>query len=152
MNGLQQSILFHVYDCKLRHKDPNINDSFIGLPREEYQIVFEDGSVTIQVKHRKFHKYLGMTLDYSTVGQVNITMLDYIDEILDAFDKEYPAGGGTKSSAAPAITFRFYKDCKNLNSKQAVEFHYLVEKILFATKWARLYTCTAISFLTTRVR
>ena len=36
-----------------------------------------------------------MTLDYNTVGQVNITMLDYIDEILDAFDKVDTMGGGT---------------------------------------------------------
>ena len=37
-----------------------------------------------------------MTLDYYIVGQVKITMLDYIDEILDTFDKAYPTGSGTK--------------------------------------------------------
>ena len=53
------------------------------------------GSVTIKVKFGKVHKYLGMTLDYYTVGQVKITTLDYIDEILVAFDKAYQIGGGT---------------------------------------------------------
>ena len=91
-------------------------------------------------------------MDYSTVGQVNITMLDYIDEIIDAFDKSGPTGCSTKSSAATAILFKVKEYCKNINVKRAVEFHHLVVKILFSTKWARPDTCTEISFLTTRAR
>ena len=53
-------------------------------------------------------------------------------------------GGSTKSNAAPAIILRVNEDCKKLNVKQAVEFHHLVAKILFATKRARTDTCTAI--------
>ena len=60
----------------------------------------------MQVKRGGVQKYLGMILDYSTVGQLKITMLDYIDEIIDAFDKSDPTGGGTKPSAAPAIIFK----------------------------------------------
>ena len=41
----------------------------------------------MQVNCVKVHKFLGMKLDYTTVGQVNITVLDYIDEIIDTFDK-----------------------------------------------------------------
>ena len=85
----------------------------------------------MQVKRRKINKYLGMSLDYYTVGQVKITMLEYINEIIDACDKLDPTGGSTKSSAAPAILFKVHKDCKKLNAKKAVEFHQLVEKILF---------------------
>ena len=58
--------------------------------------VFEYGSGTMQVNCGKVHKYLGMTLDYSKVGQVNITMFKYIIKILDVFDIDYPTGGGTK--------------------------------------------------------
>ena len=106
----------------------------------------------IQVNCIKVHKYLGMILDYTTVGQVKINILEYIDEIIDAFDKLYPTGGGTKSSSASSIIFKVNKLCKNNNSQQAVEFHHLVSKIIFATKRARPDTCTKISFLTTRVR
>ena len=105
----------------------------------------------MQVKRGKVQKYLGMTLDYYTIGQVNITMLDYIDEIINDFDKAYPTGGGTKSISTPAIIFKVNKYCKNHNSKQAVEFHHLVAKMLFATKRSRSDTRTAISFLTTIV-
>ena len=57
----------------------------------------------MQVNRIKVRKFLGMKLEYSMVGKVNITMLDYINEILDTFVKSYPAFGGTNSSAAPAI-------------------------------------------------
>ena len=74
----------------------------------------------MQVNHRKFHSYLGMQLEYNTVGQVNITRFDYIDEIINAFDKANPIGGGTKSSDAPAVIFKVNKDYEILNYKQAV--------------------------------
>ena len=44
----------------------------------------------MQVNRGKFHEYLGMTLEYNTVGQVKITMLHYIDEIFDTLDKADP--------------------------------------------------------------
>jgi hypothetical protein len=71
--------------------------------------------------------YLGMTLDYTIRGQVNISMFKYIDEIIDAFDKE-PKGGGTKPSAAPDDLFKVDEDCKKLPLEKAVEFHNLVYK------------------------
>ena len=55
-----------------------------------------------------------MKLDYPTVGQVTITMLDYINEIIDTFDKAYPTGGGNNSSAATAIILKADEYCKNL--------------------------------------
>ena len=114
VNALQQSILFHVDDFKLSQKYPKVNDSFIGIICEKYQIIVEDGSGTMQVIRGKLHKYLGMKLDYFTVGQVNITMLDYIYEILDTFDKADPTGGSTKSSAAPAIIVKVDEYCKKI--------------------------------------
>ena len=63
----------------------------------------------MQLKYMKVHKYLGMTLDCYTVGQVNITMYDYIDKILDAFDKADPKSGGIKSSAAQDIILKVKK-------------------------------------------
>ena len=95
VNGLQQYIIFHVDGFNFIYKNNNINDSFIGVLWEEYQSIFENGSGKMEVNRVKVHKHLGMKLDYSTVGQVKITMLEYTDEILDTFDKTYPMGGGT---------------------------------------------------------
>ena len=68
----------------------------------------------MQLNCIKVDKYLCMILDYTAVGQVKITMLDYIDEILNAFDKSYPKGRGNKSSAAPANIFKINKNNRSL--------------------------------------
>jgi hypothetical protein len=39
-----------------------------------------------------------------------------------------------------------------LAHNKSVEFHNMVAKTVYATKWARPDTCTAIAFLTKRVR
>jgi hypothetical protein len=79
-------------------------------------------------------------------------MFDYVNEIINAFDNAEPNGGGTKSSAAPDDLFKVNEDCEKLLPEKAVEFHNLVAKTLYSTKQARPNTCTAIAFLTTRVR
>jgi hypothetical protein len=93
-----------------------------------------------------------MTLNYIVHGQVKITMFNYIDEILTAFDKAEPKGGGTKTRAAPDSLFKVDENCEKLKQDKAVEFHNLVANTLCSTKRARPDTCTAIAFLTTRVR
>jgi hypothetical protein len=127
-------------------------DSMIEYLRQEYESIFEDGSGAMPVSRGKIHKYLGMTLDYSVRGQVKITMLEYVNDILAAFDKSEPKGGGTKTSAAPDSLFKVDEYCKKLVQDKAVEFQNLVSKTLYATKRARPDTCTAIAFLTMSVR
>jgi hypothetical protein len=104
------------------------------------------------VSRGKVHTYLGMTLDYTTPGQVKISMLDYVKEIIAAFDAADPNNGGTKSSAAPEDLFKVDEDCEKLKPKRKEQFHLVMAKTLFCTKRARPDTCTAISYLTTRVR
>jgi hypothetical protein len=152
IEGEHMTICFHVDDCKLSHCKKTVMDRMIGYLRQEYESIFEDGSGAMTVSRGKIHKYLGMMLDYSVPGQVKITMLEYVNEILAAFDKTEPKGGGTKTSAAPDSLFKVDKDCEKLAQVKAVEFHKLVATTLYATKRARPDTCTAIAFLTTRVR
>ena len=61
----------------------------------------------------KVHKYLGMTLDYTVCGQVQITMVDFLD-------KEEPKGSGTKTSAAPGNIFKLDEDYKKLPQSKTV--------------------------------
>ena len=44
VGGKQQTLLWHVDDCKLSHVDSKENDKFIDTLREEYESIFEDGS------------------------------------------------------------------------------------------------------------
>jgi hypothetical protein len=87
IEGEQMTICFHVDACKLSHRKKTVMDRMIGYLPQEYESIFEDGSRSMTVSQGKIHKYLGMTLDYSVPGQVKITMIDYIYEILAAFDK-----------------------------------------------------------------
>ena len=105
----------------------------------------------MKVSRGKVHKYLGMTLDYTVWGKVQITMIDFLDKVLIVFDKAEPKGGGTKTSAAPANLFNVGKYCKNLPQSKTVQFHNLAEKTLYATKRSRPDTCTSVAFLTTIV-
>jgi hypothetical protein len=140
VDGQQMTICFHVDDCKLSHCSRTANNNIIDWLHQEYKSIFEDGSGKMTVSRGRVHKYLGMTLDYTVCRQVNISMFDYVDEIINAFDKAEPKRGSTKSSAAPDDLFK------------VVEFHNLVAKTLYATKRVRPDTCTAIAFLTMRVR
>jgi hypothetical protein len=152
IEGDQMTICFHVDDCKLNHRKTKVVDSMIEYLRQEYESIFEDVSGASTVSRGKIHKYLGMTLDYIVRGQVKITMSDYVDKILTAFDKAEPKGVGNKTSAAPASLFKVDGNCEKLKQDKAVKFHNLVAKTVYSTKRARPETCTAITFLTTRVQ
>jgi hypothetical protein len=105
--------------------------------RQEYESIFEDGLGQMTVRRGRVHKYLGMTLDYTIHGQVNISMFDYVNEIINAFNKAEPKGGGTKSSAAPDDLFKIDEDREKLPPEKAVVFHNLVAKTLYATKMSQ---------------
>jgi len=134
IEGTQMTICFHVDDCKLSHHKPKVMDDMIAYLRQEYESIFEYGSGEMTVSRGKKHKYLDMTLDYSVRGQVKITMLDYIEEILTAFDKAEPKAAGTKPSTAPEDLFKVDEASEKLPAQKAVEFHNLVAKMLYATK------------------
>ena len=131
------TICFHVDDCKLSHHDPKAMDKMIAWLRQEYKSIFEDGSGEMTMSRGKVLKYLGMMLDYTVHGQVKISMFNYVNDILTAFNKADPKGGRTKTSAAPKNLFKINEDCEKLKPDKAMEFHNLVAKTLFVTKHAR---------------
>jgi hypothetical protein len=141
-----------VDDCKVSHRKKKVMDSMIEYLYQEYESIFEDGSGTMTVSRGKKHKYLGIILDYAVHGQVKISMFDYVDDIISAFDKAEQQCGGTKTSAAPDSLFKVDEICDKLKQEKATEFHNLVAKTLYANKRSRTDTCTVIAFLTTRVR
>jgi hypothetical protein len=145
----QMTICFHVDDCKLSHENTNVMASIFEYLRQEYESIFENGSGATMASRGKIHKYLGLTLDYTVRGQVKITMFNYVDDILTAFDKAEPKGGGTNTRASPERLFKVDESCEKIKQDKAVEFHNLVSKTLYSTKRAIPDTCTAITFLTT---
>ena len=70
------------------------------------------------VSRGKVHKYLGMTLDYTTKGLCKVKILDYIEELLNTFDKMDPKETGTKTSEAPSNLFVVKEDCTKLTKER----------------------------------
>jgi hypothetical protein len=106
IEGEQMNICFHIDDCKLSHRKTKVMDSNIEYIRQEYESILEYGSREMTVSRGNIHKYLRMTLEYTVCDQVKITMFDYVDEILNAFDKAEPKGRGAKTSDAPCSIFK----------------------------------------------
>ena len=100
----------------------------------------------------KIHKYLVMNLDYTVSGIARISTLDYIDDILTAFEKMNPIKIGMKSGTSPENLFNVDEDCDNLSPYKSKGFHNLAAKTLYTTKRDIPDTCTSVAFLTTRVR
>ena len=99
------TICYHVDDCNLSHRFSKVNVWMIKLLKKEYESIFEEISGNMTVRRCKVHKYLGMTLNYTVRDQVQITMIDFSDKILIAFDKAELKGGGTKTSVATENIF-----------------------------------------------
>ena len=99
----------------------------------------------------KKHRYLGMDLDYSTPGVCQITMVKYIEEILEDFPEEI-----TKSARTPhtdnLFKIRDPSEAEYLDDNMANMFHHAVAQLLFLSCRARRDIQTAVAFLTTRAK
>jgi hypothetical protein len=78
INGKQCTILWHLDDLKISHVDPAmVKDVIDGLEK----VFGVEGPLT---KTRgSLHDHLHMTLDFSSEGKVKITVVDYIQNMLD---------------------------------------------------------------------
>ena len=98
----------------------------------------------------KVHKYLGMKIDYSMLGKVSFSMLDYINKMIGKCPNRMVHR--TVQTPASAHLFEVNKSCKKLGPEEAVIYHHLTAKLLYLC-WR---TCPdlqlAVAFLTTRVK
>jgi hypothetical protein len=95
------------------------------------------------------HDYLGMTLDYSEPGFVNLDMTNYVAKVLAEMPKDMD---GTATSPAADYLFRIVDGIESLDESTSEFFHATVAKLLFLCKRGRPDIQTAIDFLCTRVQ
>ena len=143
INGKQHTISWHVDDLKSSHVDPKVNDDFQQWLQKEYGQVKE-----ITATRGKRHVYLGMTLDYSTPGEVKVDMIDYVKEMLEEFPQDLNGKSATVANEKLFDTTRG----KPLGPMKAEAFHAMVAKALFLTMRARPDIRLAVAFLCTRVK
>ena len=115
----------------------------------------------MNVAHGKVHTYLGMTLDFKTPKIVTVTKFEYIDEIVESWDKAcsdledgYKVVSGRKriATAAPNDLFKVDEYAIKLYQGLAKTFHHITAKMIYETKRARPDISLAVAFLATRVK
>jgi hypothetical protein len=144
VKGSQFTLTWHVDDIKMSHKDPKEVTKVI----EWLKSIYGDN---MHVSRGLVHDYLGMTLDYTTKGEVKVTMVDYLKGVLGDFPEVI---SGTAPTPASEHLFDIRPDEERtlLNEEQARAFHHAVAQLLFASARSRKDIQTAVSFLTTRVK
>jgi len=144
INGKQCTILWHVDDLKISHVDKAVLDEVLAKLNERY-----GKEQPLTVSDGKIHDYLGMQLDYTTIGSVAITMYDFVEGLLDEVPDDMKSC--TYASPATGNLFNVRLDVPALGKKASEEFHTMVAKLLYLSKRARPDIATAVAYLTTRV-
>ncbi len=153
------TVCFHVDDNKISHKLTKVVDATIEWLKREYEVIFHDGSDAIKVCHGKVHMYLGMTMDFTTKGEVHITMLKHLDDAVETFENaqaKFSEGfivvkrkrSKSQLTAAPKDLFVVNEECKKLPKKQQEAFHCVVAKSIYLWKNGRPDIGSPVSFLT----
>jgi hypothetical protein len=141
VNGVQCTITLHVDDLMVTSVTEGLVDEVMDLLRSKY----ERPGANLDVKEGKIHNYLGMTFDFSTDGEVKITMNKYITEVLKFTD--------IKGTVATPATTDLYSivDSDALDADEREYFHSVVAKLLYLSKRVRPDLLTAVGFLAKRV-
>ena len=127
INNKQMTICSHVDDLFIGHVDPTVVTSFLDWLAQRYDT--EEKKLNVVRGHHK-HDYLGMNLDFSTSGEVQINMIQYIKKISDAFPKQI-TGVQSTPSGDRLFQVRPPTEATFLPEEQARAFHHTTAQLLF---------------------
>jgi hypothetical protein len=109
-------MLWHVDDIKISHEDPEVVSQMIELLKGAY-----GKEAPLIITRGKIYEYLGITIDYSTLDKVRITMLlQYIRDMLEEMPEEWT--GETATPAANQL-FEVNPEAEQLDEETAQTFH-----------------------------
>ena len=143
INGDQMTVVWHVDDLKISHKDPwEVTKMAIFVSK-----IYGD----VKVQCWKKLDYLEMHLDYTTPSEVKISMVPYMQNIMKGFPEEIMS---TANTPVVKYLFEVWEDTKSIKLLEtpAIDFHHNVTKLLFICNGAKQYIQTPVAFLTTRVQ
>jgi hypothetical protein len=141
VDGKQCTIVWHVVNLKISRQDTDIVSHRISLLEAEF-----GKAAPLSVTCGKVHDYLGCGW---ITGKVNITMVPYIEGMIDKMPEDMR---GMSSTPAGNHLFMANQDATKLSDEDSIMFHHLSAKLLFLCKRARPDLQTAVAFLTTRVK
>ena len=127
-----------------KHADSRVVDTIINMLEQEF-----GKEAPLTICRGKIHDYLGMTIDFTLAGKVQIRMEAYITSMLT----EMPADmDGTATTPAAEHLFKVNETPTYLDEKEAMFFHHNVAKLLFLCKRACPDMQTVVAFLSTHVQ
>jgi hypothetical protein len=142
-SGHLLTVVVYVDDTLVTCADESEVDGVIRFLRKKF--------TTISVHDGPVLSYLGMSLDFSVTGQVNVTMPGYVNDLLDNLGVQ-----GTVTTPATSDVFELPKDGEKgsqlVPKEDATSFHTIVAKLLYLAKRARPDILVAVTFLTSRVQ
>ena len=127
VNGEQLTTVWHVENCKISHKDKAVVSDTIRKLEERFG---KESSIT--VTRGPVHDYLGMTIDYSTKGEVKFYMYNYLEQVLSEVDHSLMCGSST--SLATRNIFTVNDEGIKLSEPDADAFHRNVARLLSLSK------------------
>ena len=143
VDGQQCTITWHVDDLKISHVDEQVVRSII----QKIQNTFGQHS-ELSMHIGKRHDYLGMILDFTTPGILEIDMSDYIQVIL----QDTPTNlRGTSMVPAAKHLFTTRPDAPKINSQEQELFRHLTMQLMYLSQCGRPDIRTAVAFLSSRV-
>ena len=146
VNGEQLTICWHVDDLKSSHIDPKVNDEFLEWINDTFRQLGE-----VKMTQDLIHDYLGVTLDYSVLGQVSIDMSHYVKKVVIEFPHENLKGTSVASLWNESL-FKVQHEHVPLEKEQAELFHTMTAQGLFLCKHGHLDIAPEIAYPTTWVQ
>ena len=137
-DGVQCTVAIHVDDLLITSENLSLVEEVINALKLKFE--------NTEVHEGPVFSYLGMSWDFSTVGQVKVTAEGFIEDLLKWADIE-----GVKDTPAASYLFDT-RDATKLSVEDTKWFHSGVAKLLYLSKRVRPDIILSVSFLTTRVQ
>ena len=140
INGKQCTVVWYVDDVKISHVDRNVNLDIVKQLEKHF------GPLEPCIGNK--HVYLGMDIEITDQGTIEVGLIDQIKEAIAAFPEDI--NREVKSPAGHGL-FTVDENDSLLSTTKADTFHSIVAKLLWIMKRSRPDIEPTISFLTTRV-
>ena len=128
-NDKQCTIIWHVDDLKVSHVDPEIFSSVLAGIDAEYGNILK-----ITITRGRIHKYLNMTIDYSSPVKVILSMVDCLVNMLDEIPEDMKRESATPATHHP---FDITEDVTKLSRTDTDLFHHFLAQLLYMSKRSR---------------
>ena len=129
IKGQQCTILYNSDDLKMLHVDSDDVYGVLDDINAEYENIEK-----MTITRGKIHKYLGMTIDYSSLVKVKFSFVNYIGNMLENISEDMKGGSSTPAGNNLLETAEYVI---KLSKSDADIFHHLVAQLLYLSKQAQ---------------